>query len=72
MMAEYKVKNIEELEGMKIAFLFPNNKVSVVDMTVRQAAILVSVLGFEVDEAGDIICYDDDQLDDLYGEKKKE
>ena len=65
-----KVKNIEELEGMQVGLLFPNKQVSVVDLTAKQAAIIVNVLGFAVDEAGDIICFDDEQLDDIYGAKR--
>ena len=64
-----KIKNIEELEGMQIAFLFPQKQVSVVDLTARQAAIIIQILGFEIDAESDIVCYDDNQLDDLYGRK---
>ena len=66
---EKKIKNIEELEGMQVAFLFPQKQVSVVDLTARQAAIIIQILGFEIDEESDIVCYDDNQLDDLYGRK---
>lgn len=70
-MAKEKITNIEQLEGLQVGFLFPDNQVSVVDLTAKQAAILVNVLGFAVDEEGDMICYDDNQLDDIYGKKSE-